>query len=89
MSEEKIIEFEEFIKLDDEDKYNMLLECEAIIKHECKIVKEVREYIESKNNGICYQNGIEKGAYTFVLNFDEAREFIWHILEILDKENKE
>lgn len=43
------------------------------------------EYIKSKNNGVCLINGEEKGAYTFVLNFDEAREFIWHLLEILDK----
>lgn len=45
------------------------------------------EYIKSKENGKCIHNGIEKGAYTFVLDFDKAREFIWELLEILeDKE---
>lgn len=41
------------------------------------------EYIESKNNGVCIVNGEEKGAYTFLLDFDKSREFIWQLLEIL------
>lgn len=61
------------------------------INNLCKKQKEINqkaiEYIKSKENGKCIHNGIEKGAYTFVLDFDEAREFIWELLQILeDKE---
>jgi len=54
---------------------------------ELKRKNEAIEYIESKNNGICILNGEEKGAYTFLLDFDKSREFIWNLLEIL-KEDK-
>ena len=47
-----------------------------------KIDKAI-EYIESKNNGVCIRNGEEKGAYTFLLDFDKAREFVWSLLKIL------
>lgn len=64
------------------------------LEQQCKKQKEVIEkaieYIKSKENGKCIHNGIEKGAYTFVLDFDEAREFIWELLQILeDKEVSE
>lgn len=48
-----------------------------------EVIKRAIEYIESKNNGHCIINGEEKGAFTFVLDFDEAREFIWELLDIL------
>ena len=48
-----------------------------------EVIDKAIEYIESKNNGHCIINGEEKGAFTFVLDFDEAREFIWKLLEIL------
>lgn len=48
-----------------------------------EVIKKAIEYIESKNNGHCIINGEEKGAFTFVLDFDEAREFIWELLDIL------
>ena len=48
-----------------------------------KVIEKAIEYIESKNNGHCIINGEEKGAFTFVLDFDEAREFIWKLLDIL------
>lgn len=48
-----------------------------------EVIDKAIEYIESKNNGHCIINGEEKGAFTFVLDFDEAREFIWELLDIL------
>lgn len=66
---------ENFYKLQQENKKQKEINQKAI------------EYIKSKENGKCIHNGIEKGAYTFVLDFDEAREFIWELLQILeDKE---
>ena len=47
------------------------------------------EFIESKNNGMCIVNGEEKGAYTFLLDFDKSREFIWNLLDILKGESNE
>ena len=48
-----------------------------------EVIDKAIELIESKNNGVCVINGEEKGAFTFVLDFDKAREFIWDLLEIL------
>ena len=48
-----------------------------------EVIEKAIKYIESKNNGHCFINGKERGAFTFVLNFDEAREFIWKLLDIL------
>ena len=48
-----------------------------------EVIEKAIEYIESKNNGYCIKNGEEKGAFTFLLDFDEAREFIWKLLDIL------
>ena len=48
-----------------------------------EVIEKAIEYIESKNNSHCIINGEEKGAFTFVLDFDEAREFIWKLLDIL------
>ena len=45
------------------------------------------EFIESKNNGICIVNGEEKGTYTFLLDFDKSREFVWSLLDILKGNN--
>lgn len=50
----------------------------------CKeIIDKLKEFIESKNNGVCVINGKEKEAFTFLLDFDKAREFIWGLLDIL------
>lgn len=46
---------------------------------------EVIELLKSKNNDKCIINGKEKNAYTFVLDFDKAREFIWEVEEILER----
>ena len=40
-----MISFDEFLKQDEADKYNMLLECNAIIQQKENTIKEVREYI--------------------------------------------
>ena len=43
-----MISFDEFLKQDEADKYNMLQECNAIIQQKENIIKEVREYIEKE-----------------------------------------
>ena len=48
-------------------------------------IDEAIKLIKSKNNGVCIKNGIEKNAYTFLLDFDEAREFVWELEEILER----
>lgn len=48
-------------------------------------IDEAIEFVKSKNNGVCIKNGIEKNAYTFLLDFDEAREFVWELEEILER----
>ena len=48
-----------------------------------EVIEKAIEYIESKNDGHCFINGEERGSFLFVLNFDEAREFIWKLLDIL------
>ena len=48
-----------------------------------EVIDKAIEYIESKNSGHCIINGEEKGAFTFILNFDAGREFIWKLLDIL------
>ena len=59
---------------------NLLVNC---IKKYKEVIDKAIEYIESKNNGYCIKNGEEKGAFTFLLDFDKAREFIWKLLDIL------
>lgn len=48
-----------------------------------EVIEKAIDLIESKNNGVCVINGKEKEAFTFLLDFDKAREFIWKLLEIL------
>ena len=49
------------------------------------VLKEIRELLLNFNNGVCVMDGKEKPAFTKVLNFDETRELLWKILEIIDK----
>lgn len=67
--------------------YDGLKEVVELLKKENQKYKEVidklKELIESKNNGVCVINGKEKEAFTFLLDFDKAREFIWGLLDIL------
>ena len=58
-------------------------EAKRIIQKYKEVIDEAIKYIESKNNGHCIINGEEKGAFTFILNFDAGREFIWKLLDIL------
>ena len=48
-----------------------------------EVIDKLKELIESKKNSVCVKNGKEKEAFTFLLDFDEAREFIWKLLDIL------
>ena len=69
------------------DFESSIYDLQSQLKKQQEINQKAIEYIKSKENGKCIHNGIEKGAYTFVLDFDKAREFIWELLEILeDKE---
>ena len=45
-----MISFDEFLKQDEADKYNMLQECNAIIQQKENIIKEVITYIEWLRN---------------------------------------
>ena len=45
-----MISFDEFLKQDEADKYNMLQECIAIIQQKENIIKEVREYCKNDDN---------------------------------------
>ena len=47
-----MISFDEFLKQDEADKYNMLQECNAIIQQKENIIKEVREYANTDKNCI-------------------------------------
>lgn len=48
-----------------------------------EVIDKIKKLIKSKDNGICFHNNKERNAYTFVLNFDEARQFIWDLEDIL------
>lgn len=84
-----MISFDEFLKQDEADKYNMLQECNAIIQQKENIIKEVREYI----NEYAWQEDIINGIWTTTgepmkdrymqLDWDNCNE----LLEILDKAN--
>lgn len=67
--------------------FNELFEDYECFKNDCKKYKEVigkiESLIKSKDNGTCIHNNERRGAYTFVLDFDEAREFVWNLEDIL------
>ena len=48
-----------------------------------EVIDKIKKLIKSKDNGTCFYNNKKRGAYTFVLNFDEARQFIWNLEDIL------
>lgn len=48
-----------------------------------EIIDKIESLIKSKDNGTCIHNNERRGAYTFVLDFDEAREFVWNLEDIL------
>ena len=68
------------------DRFKKVPTYDELLKENQKykeVIEKAIEYIESKNDAYCIKNGEEKGAFTFLLDFDEAREFIWKLLEIL------
>lgn len=72
-----MISFDEFLKQDEADKYNMLQECNAIIQQKENVIKEVREYIKEA----CWLDEVNKPN---ALGHKQTMK----ILEILDKEDK-
>lgn len=48
-----------------------------------EVINKIESLIKSKGNDTCIHNNERRGAYTFVLNFDEAREFVWNLEDIL------
>ena len=69
-----MISFDEFLKQDECDKYNMLQECNAIIQQKENIIKEVREYITYWH----YRNDFRINSFTTGVKEE--------LLGILDKE---
>lgn len=55
----------------------------SLCKKQKEVIDKIKSLIKSKDNGTCIQNNEERGAYTFVLDFDKAREFIWNLEDIL------
>ena len=77
-----MIRYDEFLKQDEEDKYNMLQECNAIIQQKENIIKEAREKVntiqfEVRSNDKKYSN-----LYITLKSILQGQE----LLEILDKE---
>ena len=58
---------------------------EQQIKKQKEVIDKIKSLIKSKDNGTCIHNNKRRGAYTFVLDFDEAREFIWNLEDILEE----
>ena len=68
------------------DRFKKVPTYDELLKENQKykeVIDKLKELIESKNNGVCVINGKEKEAFTFLLDFDKAREFIWKLLDIL------
>lgn len=61
----------------------LLNEKEQQCKKQKEVIDKIESLIKSKDNGTCIHNNERRGAYTFVLNFDEAREFVWNLEDIL------
>lgn len=76
-----MISFDEFLKQEECDKYNMLQECNAIIQQKENIIKEVREYIKENQEEHKYTDrcGFTYTEGHFLRDSDT-------LLEILDKE---
>ena len=55
------------------------------VKKQKEVIDKIKKLIKSKDNGICFYNNKKRSAYTFVLNFDEARQFIWDLEDILNE----
>lgn len=58
---------------------------EQQVKKQKEVIDKIESLIKSKDNGTCIHNNERRGAYTFVLDFDEAREFVWNLEDILNE----
>ena len=67
-------------------KINKLTDLEHQVKKQKEVIDKIESLIKSKDNGTCIHNNERRGAYTFVLDFDEAREFVWNLEDILKEE---
>lgn len=56
---------------------------EQQVKKQKEVIDKIKSLIKSKDNGTCIHNHERRGAYTFILDFDEAREFVWNLEDIL------
>ena len=74
-----MISFDEFLKQDECDKYNMLQECNAIIQQKENKEKEIREYILT-HKLYCFKYDEEE---LFEITTDKKAKD--ELLEILDK----
>ena len=63
--------------------YNKIYELQRENKQLKELIDKIESLIKSKDNGTCIHNNERRGAYTFVLNFDETREFVWNLEDIL------
>ena len=66
------------------DAYNYIENLEQKCKKQKEVIDKIKKLIKSKDNGTCFYNNKKRCAYTFVLNFDEARQFIWDLEDILN-----
>lgn len=65
------------------DLYDNYLDLKIENNKQKEVIDKIKKLIKSKNNGTCIHNNERRGAYTFVLDFDEAREFVWNLEDIL------
>lgn len=56
---------------------------EIQVKKQKEVIDKIESLIKSKDKGTCIHNNKRRGAYTFVFDFDEAREFVWDLEDIL------
>lgn len=70
--------------------YKDLTEFEAVInlyeqqvKNQKEVIDKIKNLIKSEQNGICVSKNEERNAYPFLLDFEEAREFVWGLEDIL------
>lgn len=76
-----MISFDEFLKQDEADKYNMLQECNAIIQQKENIIKEVRDILKKH---ICNPSGLKDGWHIDCWNNEDIFK-LNEDLGILDK----
>lgn len=79
-----IIRKTDLLNQDERDKLHLyLMNLKDQVKKQKEVIDKIKSLIKSKDNGTCIHNHERRGAYTFVLDFDEAREFVWNLEDIL------